>query len=49
MSIWRDAAENVKHGLLDMWFAFPPVAQALILGLVIGAVLGGGFAVWVML
>lgn len=49
MSAIRDALDNIKHGLLAMWVAFPPVAQALILGLVVGAVLGSGFTVWAML
>ena len=49
MSLLRDAAANVGHGLLAMWVALPPAVHGLLIGFVAGSVLGGGFAVWMML
>ena len=49
MSVWTDALDNVKHGLLAMWFAFSPMVQGMLLGFVMGSILMGGFVVWVML
>lgn len=43
-----DAAENIGLGLKAMWGAFSPFVQGMVMGLGTGAVLGFGFAAWVL-
>lgn len=48
MSAIRDAADNIKHGLVAMWESFTPVVQASIISAAVGFVLGFAFAAWVL-
>lgn len=48
MSAFRDAAENIKMGLVAMWVGFSPIVRASIISTVTGFVLGFGFAAWVL-
>ena len=43
MSAWTDARDNVKHGLLAIWFSASPMVQGWMIGFAMGA-----FVVWVL-